>query len=163
MIKHYTFETGDGRHQGFYEITSTPDSIVQETRFKMEDFEIHNLHRLKLSDGSVTAFKLNDQDWVDATDFEEGIYPSCAWPLFLDKVNPEFTYVSIDEGDNSIMGQMKLVRTPNKITEYDGDKLTRAFIFDDDELVQIDWGGAISNLRDSHRTAIKGSPYEENY
>lgn len=157
--QYYTFEMS-GQNLGYHMITQEADRIEQNTRFRMGDDEIHNIFVLKLDEGQISAFKYKDDDWVQMNEFGENCYPSSAYELLLELVDPVFEYESIEEGSASVVGTRKLVRDGHVVTEFDGGDVTRRFWLKDGQVVQVDWGGAISKICGSFEEAVAGSSYE---
>lgn len=157
-MKYYDFKF-NGQNAGWCEILCEPEKIFMKAIFEVEGQEIHNEFELKISNGEVTHYRSRISDWQLAPK-EKNVYPTSAYPLLINKLDNEFTYQAFEETTGKILGETVLKQeSENTIIEMREGKITRRFISQNDEVVQIDWGGAVSDLKNSLEEAKHGSKY----
>lgn len=158
MSEHfYTFEVA-GEHVGYSKLVVTANRLYSETRAAFHAVVINNIFELQLQAGRVTAFKYNKNAWMSMDDYPDNVWPSSAYPLFLEKAQPVFEYGAIDESSGEVV-PTHLIREGNVIIEYVGEKVTRTFWLDGESVIKIDWGGALSALCDTFEESIAGTRY----
>ena len=154
----YTFEIA-GQHVGYSLLKLDDEQLYSETRALFGEVEIDNVFELALQNGRVTAFRYNDLPGGLMDGFPVDAWPSCAYPLLLEKAQPEFVYQAIEEGSAEITGTRRLIRKNDTIIEYDSNRTTRTFWLDGRRVIKIDWGGAISQLVETAAEAKAGTPF----
>jgi hypothetical protein len=90
------------------------------------------------------AYRTATSDWVDCSDAPASHWPTAAWPLLLRASETE--YLAIDEESGHVMPRT-LEYVEERVFERQDDRVVRTFELRGDDVVRIDWGGAISELQ----------------
>lgn len=151
----------DGDVVGYFEIEATPSSIYQRARFVVDDSIVDNRYHLRLEDGSVTGFSTGDDAiWTSLDTYASEAYPLSSFPLLLDRLDGELTYLPIDESTGEVGPRRVLQREGATVIERRDGRMTRSFTVQEGILTSIDWGGATSVLQPDRERAVARGPFE---
>lgn len=159
MPEYYYNFTVSGENRGYSYLKYDTQQLYSFTRFYFEENELlTNIFRLKISNQIVLACQYNDNPLIEFTAPQTDYYPSCAYPLFLNKASIKpYTYMQIAEADGSYIGQTELVKHGSEIEESRNGDVLRTFSMENNTPVRIDWGGAVSHWCRNAEESIKGS------
>lgn len=157
--RHYNFVMND-ENAGYFTIVRTDDIIEMNAIFQMDGQMYENPFSLQLTDNDVVAYRVGDGAWIPVQNPASTGYPTSAYPILIDRANPQYTYSAIHEGSGEVLGETDLKRDGDVITETRAGKIIRTFVMDGSIPVTIHWGGAVSHLKDSEEEAKRGSPLE---
>jgi len=166
-------------NHGFYYLNQKEDLIYSHTEFNTPDGVYQNIFQVKFEQDFVTAYKHNDDVWMEV---EAGQYPTSAYPLVLlllsKAAGSSFGYLAISEDTGELLGKAVLEHSNdnkrNEIIETIESKITRRFRLQvntnrnqtsievqdavpDFVPISIDWGGATSFLCKDATEAVKGT------
>ncbi len=144
MRLEYDFRIAD-RVVGVYVLEDDGSELRQSVDFEAPDGErFRNEYLVRYRDGRPLAYRLGTTDWVDAPDAPPDQWPTAAYPLLL---RAHVTaYVAIDEESGELTPRT-LEYLDDRVIEREGDRVVRTFELRGNEVVRIDWGGAVSELQ----------------
>lgn len=155
---YYSFAIG-GIGVGWFEIADDGEEIRMCATFEMGGERYDNPFALRYDGDRVLAWRAGGDDWTDNPE-PERLYPSCAYPLLVPLVVEALRYDQVVEGSGEIVAGVVLQRAGDQVTESKLGVPARRFWFDHaGTIVRIDWGGALSELRDGPDAAKAGSPF----
>jgi hypothetical protein len=140
----YDFQIA-GRPVGVYVLEDDGSELRQLVDFETPDGERYrNEHLVRYQRGRAVAYRVGTSDWVDCSDAPASHWPTAAWPLLLRASVTE--YLAIDEETGHVTPRT-LEYAEERVVERQGDRVVRTFELRGDDIVRIDWGGAISELQ----------------
>ncbi len=140
----YDFQIA-GRPVGIYVLEDDGSELRQLVDFETQDGERYrNEHRVRYRRGRPVAYRVGTSDWVDCSDAPSSHWPTAAYPLLLRASVTE--YLAIDEETGQLTPRT-LEYAEGWVVERQGDRVVRAFELRGDDVIRIDWGGAISELQ----------------
>ena len=139
-----------GENRGYSYLRLEPERLYSLTRFRLDDGAVFtNVFRLTLKGDRVLACRHGESPWVDLRTHPPDHYPGCAYPLLLSKARTEpFAYVQVSEDDGTVAERPVLETVGPAIVETVRGQVVRRFELCGSACVRINWGGAISTLRD---------------
>lgn len=156
-ICYYSFALG-GEPAGWFEIEDDGVEIRQCATFEMDGERYDNPFGLRHAEGLVSHYRVGGGPWVANPD-PARLFPSSAWPLLLAGLGDALSYDQLVEGSGEVIAGVSLRREGDQVVERKGESVVRRFWLDGDEVVRIDWGGAVSELKPDLPAARAGSPF----
>lgn len=144
----------DGKNVGYFELRIEEDKIYQNVKFQSPDGVYENPFYLMLRQGRVTAFKKADQNWISMSLYQENQFPSSSFPLLLPLVTDYLEYFQISEATGLVEGPLRLERIGSVIHEFQEQNFRRSFRIENGVIVEINWGGAISKIKNTFDEAV---------
>lgn len=156
--RYYDFKLGD-ENVGYFEIRLTDGELFQNARLRIDDETQDNLFWMRVAGDKALAFKAGrGGEWISMGEYGADQYPTSAFPLLLPMVRDRLEYTPILERSGQLGQPRTLRRIGAVIEETSGERFTRSFRMEKGIPVEIDWGGAVSALKDGLEAAKKGSP-----
>ncbi|MBX2868662.1 MAG: hypothetical protein KTR18_08305 [Acidiferrobacterales bacterium] len=154
----YNFKL-DGAQRGYSYLHIDNTSLYSHTEFLVEGGETYsNVFRLRLDGERILACKHGERDWLDFSNQPINHYPGCAYPLLLPKVKSQpYKYTQISEDSGRVLGGYELHPIGQEIVELCDGQVSRRFTMNGNVPIQIDWGGAISELCETADESVAGS------
>lgn len=156
--RYYDFKLGD-ENVGYFEMRLRDGELFQNARFHIDGETRENIFYMRMVGDKAHAFKVGRRgEWISMEEYEGDQYPTSAFPLLLPMVGDTLEYTPILEQS----GQLGAPRTLRKLgavkKETSGERLMRSFRMEKEIPIEIDWGSAVSTLKDGLEDARKGSP-----
>lgn len=156
--RYYDFKLGE-ENVGYFEMRFTDGELFQNARLRIDDEIQDNLFYVRVAGDKVLAFKVGcGGEWISMEKYGADQYPTSAFPLLLPMVRDRLEYTPILERSGQLGRPRTLRRIGAVIEETSGGRVTRSFRIERDIPVEIDWGGAVSALKDGLEVAKNGSP-----
>lgn len=157
--RYYDFIIND-ENAGYFTIVRKGDIIDMNAIFQMDQEIYENPFSLQLADEEVVAYRVADNAWIPVPNPGSQGYPTSAYPILINRANPQYTYLAFHDGSGEMLGETVLLRDGDVITETRAGRIIRKFVMEGSTPVVIDWGGAVSHVKESQEAAQSGSPLE---
>ena len=156
--RYYDFRLGD-ENVGYFEIRLMDGELFQNAKFHVDGGIQENVFCMRLVGDKAHAFKVGRSgEWISMEEYEADQYPTSAFPLLLPMVSDRLEYTPILEQSGQLGAPRTLRKLGAVIKETSGKRFTRSFRMEKEVPIEIDWGGAVSTLKDGLEDAKKGSP-----
>jgi mannose-6-phosphate isomerase-like protein (cupin superfamily) len=133
------------RPAGVYVLEDDGSELRQLVDYETQDGVLgRNEHLVPYQQGRALAYRVGTSGWVDRSNAPSSHWPTAAYPLLVRANVSE--YHAIDEGTGQVT-RRTLEYADGRVVERQGDRVVRAFELRGDDIVRIDWGGAISVLQ----------------
>ena len=155
--RYYTFAFG-GDNAGWFEITDDGIELRMCATFELDGERYDNPFAVRYVEDRVLAWRVGAESWVE-NPAPARLYPSAAWPLLLARLDRHLVYDQVVEGSGEEVPGVALARDGDQVVECLGGATRRRFWLRGDEVVRIDWGGPVSELKPGLSEARAGSPF----
>jgi hypothetical protein len=134
-----------GQPVGVYVLEDDGSELRQLVDFETpEGDRYRDEHLVRYQRGRPVAYRVGTIDWVDCSDAPASHWPTAAYPLLLRANVTE--YHAIDEETGHVMPRT-LEYAEDRVVERQDGRVVRTFELRGDDVIRIDWGGAISELQ----------------
>lgn len=144
---------------GYFELADTGAELHMNAHFEINGKLSENLFAVRYVGDVVTAYRVGEGAWRTTGLISHDHYPSAAYVVLLRHLGKHPTYIAVDEGKGTVLGETELRQEGDVVREIRAGRVVRTFTVENEQVTAIDWGGCMSRLCHLKADAVRGTRF----